>query len=150
MSEADRRVGRRFPDDFPHHFKDHRRYYQCDHGTYYRPYKIQRRKGTAVAVFVAFLMPVTGILLFTVPRASETVQVIWIMVSYNLFYSIAYTIYNMSHTLMVPLSTRNTTERGGLSVFNNIASVMMSGIIVALVFPMVVMPALESTEIYGF
>ena len=90
----------------------------------------------------AFLMPVTGILLFTVPRASETVQVIWIMVSYNLFYSIAYTIYNMSHTLMVPLSTRNTTERGGLSVFNNIASVMMSGIIVALVFPMVVMPAL--------
>lgn len=31
----------------------------------------------------AFLMPVTGILLFTVPRASETVQVIWIMVSYQ-------------------------------------------------------------------
>ena len=88
------------------------------------------------------LMPVTGILLFTVPRASETVQVIWIMVSYNLFYSIAYTIYNMSHTLMVPLSTRNTTERGSLSVFNNIATVMMSGIIVALVFPMIIMPAL--------
>lgn len=90
----------------------------------------------------AFLMPVTGILLFTVPRASETVQVIWIMVSYNLFYSIAYTIYNMSHTLMVPLSTRNTTERGSLSVFNNIATIMMSGIIVALVFPMVIMPVL--------
>ena len=90
----------------------------------------------------AILMPVTAILLFTVPGASETVQVIWIMLSYNLFYSIAYTIYNMSHTLMVPLSTRNTTERGSLSVFNNIATVMMSGIIVALVFPMVIMPAL--------
>ena len=33
----------------------------------------------------AILMPITGILLFTVPTASETVQVIWIMVSYNLF-----------------------------------------------------------------
>lgn len=88
------------------------------------------------------LMAVTGILLFTVPNASETVQVIWVMLSYNLFYSFAFTIYNMSHSLMVPLSTRDTTQRGGLSVFNNIASVMISGIIVALIFPMVVLPAL--------
>ena len=90
----------------------------------------------------AFLVPVTGILLFAVPNGSETFQVVWIMLSYNLYYSIAGTIYNMSHGLMVPLSTRNTTERGGLSVFNNVASVMISGIIVALIFPMLVMPAL--------
>ena len=88
------------------------------------------------------LVTVTGILLFTVPNASETVQAIWVMVSYNLFYSFAYTIFNMSHNLMVPLSTRNTTDRGGLSVFNQIASIMMSGIIVALIFPMVIMPML--------
>ncbi len=88
----------------------------------------------------AFLLPVTGILLFTVPSSSETVQVIWVMVSYNLFYSFAYTIFNMSHNLMVPLSTRDSTQRGGLSVFNQIATIMMSGILVALVFPMVVMP----------
>jgi len=88
------------------------------------------------------LMAVTGILLFTVPKSSETVQVIWIMVSYNLFYSFAYTIYNMSHTLMVPLSTRDITQRGVLSVFNNIAAIMVSGIIVALIFPMLVLPAL--------
>lgn len=90
----------------------------------------------------AFLVPVTGILLFAVPRASVTVQVIWVALSYNLYYSIAGTIYNMSHGLMVPLSTRDTTERGGLSVFNNIASVMVSGIVVALIFPMLVMPKL--------
>ena len=41
---------------------------------------------------------------------------------------------------MVPLSTRNTQERGSLSVFNQIATIMMSGILVALVFPMVIMP----------
>lgn len=88
------------------------------------------------------LVTVTGILLFTVPQASETVQAIWVMVSYNLFYSLAYTIFNMSHGLMVPLSTRNTTDRGNLSVFNQIATIMMSGILVALVFPMVIMPML--------
>lgn len=88
----------------------------------------------------AVLLPVTGILLFAVPKASETVQLIWVMVSYNLYYAFAATIYNMSHGLMVALSTRNTNERGSLSVFNNVASVMVSGIIVALIFPMVIMP----------
>lgn len=86
------------------------------------------------------LLAVTGILLFTVPTGSQTVQAVWVMVSYNLFYSFAYTIFNMSHNLMVPLSTRNTTQRGGLSVFNQITTIMMSGILVALVFPMVIMP----------
>ena len=90
----------------------------------------------------AVFVPVTGILLFIVPDASETVQVIWVMLSYNLFYSLAFTIYNMSHALMVPLSTRHTVQRGSLSVFNNVATVMVTGIIVALIFPMVIMPAL--------
>ena len=90
----------------------------------------------------AFLVPLTGILLFTVPEGSDNVKVIWVMISYNLFYSFAYTIYNMSHNLMVPLSTRDTNARGGLSVFNQIATIMMSGILVALVFPTVVMPML--------
>ena len=88
------------------------------------------------------LLAVTGILLFTVPSGSKTVQAIWIMVSYNLFYSFAYTIFNMSHSLMVPLSTRNTTQRGSLSVLNQIATIMMGGILVALVFPMVIMPVI--------
>ena len=88
------------------------------------------------------LLTITGILLFTVPGGSETVQIIWVMISYNLFYSFAYTIFNMSHNLMVPLSTRNITERGSLSVFNQIATIMMSGILVALVFPMVIMPVI--------
>ena len=88
------------------------------------------------------LMCVTGILLFVVPSGNTTIQAIWVMVSYNLFYSFAYTIFNMSHNLMAPLSTRNTEQRGSLSVFNQIATIMMSGILVALIFPMVIMPAL--------
>lgn len=86
------------------------------------------------------LLFITGVLLFAVPDAGVTVQVVWVVLSYNLFYSFAYTIFNMSHNLMVPLSTRNTLQRGGLSVFNQIATIMMSGILVALVFPMAIRP----------
>ena len=92
------------------------------------------------------LVAVTGVLLFVVPSGNDILQIAWVMISYNLYYSIAYTIYNMSHNLMVPLSTRNTAQRGVLAVFNNISTIMMSGIVVALVFPMAVMPALGTSK----
>lgn len=92
------------------------------------------------------LVAVTGVLLFVVPSGDDILQIAWVMISYNLYYSIAYTIYNMSHNLMVPLSTRNTAQRGVLAVFNNISTIMMSGIVVALVFPMAVMPALGTSK----
>ena len=38
------------------------------------------------------LVCISGILLFTVPKGSVTLQVVWVMVSYNLFYSVSYTI----------------------------------------------------------
>ena len=104
--------------------------------------KTKQGKARPWLLLSAPMVAITGILLFTVPQASEGVQVVWIILSYNLFYSFAYTIFNMSHNLMVPLSTRNTTERGGLSVFNQISTIMMSGILVALIFPMVIMPML--------
>ena len=102
--------------------------------------KTKEGKARPWLLFSAFLVPVTGILLFTVPESSNAVKALWVMISYNLFYSFAYTIFNMSHGLMVPLSARDGTARGGLSVFNQITTIMMSGILVALVFPMVIMP----------
>ncbi len=104
--------------------------------------KTKQGKARPWILISAPLMCVTGILLFIVPESSTAMQAAWVMLSYNLFYSFAYTIFNMSHNLMCPLSTRNTTQRGGLSVFNQISTIMMSGIIVALIFPMVIMPML--------
>lgn len=104
--------------------------------------KTRQGKARPWILLSAPLMTISGILLFVVPSGSTTLQAIWVMISYNLFYSFAYTIFNMSHNLMVPLSTRDTTQRGGLSVFNQIATIMMSGILVALIFPMVIMPAI--------
>ena len=104
--------------------------------------KTKEGKARPWLLLSAILVPITGILLFTVPEANDTIKAVWVMVSYNLFYSFAYTVYNMSHGLMVPLSTRNSTARGSLSVFNQIATIMMTGILVALIFPMVIMPAI--------
>lgn len=86
------------------------------------------------------LIALSGLLLVIVPQSNTTVQVIWVMLSYNLYYAFSFTIFNMSHNLMAPLSTRDTTVRGKLSVFNQIANVMITGILVAFIFPMAVMP----------
>ncbi len=102
--------------------------------------KTKQGKARPWLLLSAPLLFVTGILLFIIPSGNQTIKIIWVMISYNLFYSFAFTIYNMSHNLMVPCSTRNTMQRGGLSVFNQIATIMMSGILVALVFPMAIMP----------
>ena len=88
------------------------------------------------------IMLLSGILLCVVPSENTTIQAIWVVFSFNLFYGVAFNLYNMSHNLMVPLSTRNLKERGSLSVFNNVATTMMTGIVAALVFPAMIMPIL--------
>ena len=90
------------------------------------------------------LVVITGMLLYLVPvKASTTVKVIWIIVSYNLYYCFAFTMYNLSHMMMVPLSTRNDMQRSQLAVFNNIANIAITGILVALLFPMLVLPKIK-------
>lgn len=85
-----------------------------------------------------FLIAVTGILLYAVPNASDTVQIVWVVISYNLFFSFAFTIYNMSHTLMVPLSTRNTKQRDTLALLTNTGTTMIPGMLVTIVMPLLI------------
>ncbi len=108
--------------------------------------KTKQGKARPWIALAAPLITLFGICLFVVPSGNQTLQVVWVIISYNLFYSFAYTIYNMSHNLMVPLSTRNTVQRGSLSVFNQIANIMMTGILVALLFPMAIMPVIGADQ----
>ena len=84
------------------------------------------------------LIAITGTLLYAVPRASYQVQIVWITVSYNLFFSFAFTVYNMSHTLMVPLSTRNTKQRDTLALVQNAGMNMLPGMLSAVIMPFLV------------
>lgn len=86
------------------------------------------------------LLAVSSILLFTVPRASTAIQVAWVTISYNLYFSIAFTMYNISHNLMVPLSTRNSKQRDGLSVLASMGVSLVPGIVVAMIIPTFILP----------
>lgn len=108
--------------------------------------KTRQGKARPYILLGAVLIPITGILLYMVPNASQQVQAIWIMITYNLYFSVAFTIYNMSHSLMVPLSTRNSEQRGVVSVFNQVASIMVTGIIAALIVPMVFLPMMGTSK----
>lgn len=90
------------------------------------------------------LVVICGILLYFVPtHASTTVKAIYIIFTYNLYYCFAFTMYNITHMMMVPLSTRNDMQRSQLAVFNNVANIAITGILVALLFPMLVLPSIK-------
>lgn len=102
--------------------------------------KTRTRQGKARpwVMISGIAMAVSGILLYTVPRADRTVQLVWIVVSYNLFFAFAFTIYNMSHTLMVPLSTRNTKQRDGLAMLTSTGTTMLPGLLVTIILPIMI------------
>ena len=108
--------------------------------------KNKQGKARPYILLSAILVPLTGILMYVVPDMAPEWQAVWVLISYNLFFSFAYTIYNMSHSMMVPLSTRNSAQRGLLAVFNQVASVMVTGIIAALIFPMAILPIIGSDK----
>lgn len=87
------------------------------------------------------LLVISMVLLFLVPTANDVILVVWIFISYNLFYSVAYTIYNTAHVLMVPLATCDSAERSRLSVVVNCQG-MLAGAIVAVLFPTFIVPAM--------
>ena len=88
------------------------------------------------------LVSVSYVLLFLVPKEHSILQFVLVALSYNLFFSFAYTIYNMSHLLMVPLSTSNVQQRDGLTLFTNMGVNMLPGTVVSLLFPAVLLPVL--------
>ena len=86
------------------------------------------------------LLVIAAILLFTVPTANTTVQIIWVLLSYNFFFSVAFTMYNISHTLMVPLSTRNSKQRDTLAMMSSMGQMLIPGTVVSILFPLLILP----------
>ena len=83
-------------------------------------------------------MAICGVLLYAVPNWNPGVQIVWVVVSYNLFFAFAFTIYNMSHALMVPLSTRNTKQRDSLAMLTSTGTSMLPGLLVTIILPIMI------------
>ena len=84
------------------------------------------------------LMTVCGILLYAVPKASYEVKIAWVVVSYNLFFSLAFSVYSLSHSLMVPLSTRNTKQRDSLAMMTSMGTSMIPGMLSTIIMPLLI------------
>lgn len=52
---------------------------------------------------------------------------VWIAIAYNLFYAVAYPIYNTANSTLIPVSTRNSKQRGALASFTNVAGLAVMG-----------------------
>lgn len=85
-------------------------------------------------ILSAPLVFISVILLFWMPFTQPVFQAIWIVIAFNLYYSVSYTMWNMSKELMPAVSTRNVNQRKNLSIAANIVGNVGTGI-VSILFP---------------
>lgn len=78
-------------------------------------------KGRPFLLIAAIAMSITSILIFLVPNNNEVFRLVWVAVTYNLFYAVAFPLYSAANSIMLPLSTRNSKQRGLLSTVSNLA-----------------------------
>lgn len=74
----------------------------------------------------ACTLSIASVLMFIVPFEG-TARLVWIAIAYNLYYSIAYPIYNTANSTMIPVSTRDSEKRSALASFTNIAGLGVMG-----------------------
>ena len=74
------------------------------------------------------------IMMFAIPEMSAKAQAVWVVVSYNLFYSVGYTMWYMAYELSAALSTRNVKQRSGNSMAGQITKNIGTGMI-SIIFP---------------
>ena len=92
----------------------------------------------------ALTLSTASVLMFVIPFEG-TARMVWVAVAYNLYYAVAYPIYNTANSTLIPVSTRNSRQRGVLASFANVAGlgVMGAG---SMVFPMLVSFALKEDQ----
>ncbi|MDE7043474.1 MAG: MFS transporter [Acetatifactor sp.] len=80
------------------------------------------------------VMVVSLLMLFWIPFSTPAVMAVWIVIAYNLFYSVGYTMWYMSYELSAALSTRNFKQRKNNSMAGQITKNIGTGMI-SILFP---------------
>ena len=103
--------------------------------------KTKAGKARPWVLLSSILLGASCIVMFIVPMGNGTDTPVATMVltaiAYNLYYSIAYPLYNTANSTLVPVSTRNGNQRGLLASFANFAGVGVMGA-GGMVFPMII------------
>lgn len=74
--------------------------------------------------------------MFFVPVEGAAGKMVWVAAAYNLYYSVAYPIYNTANSTLIPVSTRDGSARSLLATFANVASLAVMGA-GSMVFPVI-------------
>ena len=69
----------------------------------------------------AITVAVASVLIFIQPIDNPVFKMVWLAVAYNLFYAVAFPLYNTANSALVPVSTRNGKQRGLLASLVNMA-----------------------------
>ncbi len=86
------------------------------------------------------LMAIFAVLMFAVPTSNEVLTAVWVTCSYNMFFCISYTMYNLSNVITLPLSTRDNKKRDTLGMAQSMGINMVPGMILAVLYPAIILP----------
>ena len=75
----------------------------------------------------ALTLSVSSVLMFIVPFEG-TAKMVWVAIAYNLYYAVAYPIYNTANSTLIPVSTRDSKQRATLASFTNVAGLGVMGV----------------------
>lgn len=87
------------------------------------------------------LLGVSCVLMFVIPMGNgqdtPVLTMVLTAIAYNLYYSVCYPLYNTANSTLIPVSTRNSNQRGLLASFANFAGVGVMGF-GGMIFPMII------------
>ena len=89
----------------------------------------------------AFTLSSASVLMFVVPFQGRA-RMIWIAITYNLYYAFASPIYSTASSIMISVSTRDSRQRGMIASINGMVGMGVMGAC-SMVFPMLVSFALK-------
>ncbi len=92
----------------------------------------------------ALTLSVSSVLMFIVPFEGAA-KMVWIAIAYNLYYAVAYPIYNTANSTLIPVSTRSSQQRGVLASFTNVAGLGVMGV-GSMIFPMLVSNVMKEDQ----
>lgn len=93
----------------------------------------------------ALTLSVASVLMFIMPFQNEVARMVWIAIAYNLYYAVAFPIYNTANSTLIPVSTRNSQQRSALASFTNVAGLGVMGV-GSMIFPALVSMALKEDQ----
>ena len=85
------------------------------------------------------VLAVASVLMFIQPMPENTTfKMVWLAIAYNLFYAVAFPLYNTANSALVPVSTRNGKQRGLLASLVNMATLGGAGA-GSIIFPQILL-----------